>query len=712
VSVCQRLLGISGCQVVLLIIFCLTGVASGAGLQVSPPKAPRPFIEQAFPSATHIAAKSGDVPIWTAYQDDAVIGYAFETNDIALIPAYSGDPVNMLVAMDALGRLLTAKVLEHHEPILLVGIPEYKLFDFAEQYVGLLVSDRVKIGGRPGDDAEHIDGLSGATVTVMVINQAVMRAAVKVARSVGIMEVETAAKIQPARIDYDLFMPEDWQVLTTNGAIRNLSLSEGEVDAAFVGTQAQNNSPLSAKEAAENFIDLYYAQLDIPTVGKNLLGESEYAWLMGHLQPGEHAIGLLGNGYSYKGSGYVRGGIFDRISIHQGDNAFSFRDIDQYRINDLYVDGSPRFREMSIFIIREHHEFDPGSAWQIELLVRRQTGPVDSVFASFKSDFTPIEAYLIRPEVSLVEQELALWEQIWKDRSLSIIILTISMVSLLVILFLQDWLVLYPHFLHNFRRIFLIYTVVFVGWYSMGQLSIVNVLTFTQSLMGNFNWETFLLDPIIFLLWVFVAITVLLWGRGIYCGWLCPFGAVQELLSELAVKLKIPQVTIPFAIHSRLWAIKYLIFLGLFGLSLHSLEFAERYAEVEPFKTTFLLHFDRDWPFLSYALLMLVLSLFSRKVYCRYICPLGAAIAIPSGIRLFDWLQRRKECGQPCQVCANECEIGSIEPNGKINLRECHHCLDCQVTYWSKDKCPPLKKKYKKPSKTKTIIATDASRTA
>lgn len=646
--------------------------------------------------------------MWVAYNGDQVIGYAFETDDVARIPAYSGEPVNMLVAMDTAGTLLTVKVLEHHEPILLVGIPEQKLFVFADQYTGLSVNDRVKIGGRSSDDVTHIDGLSGATVTVMVMNLGVMRAATKVAQAVGILEVDEQARQPVASVDPSVFSAADWQALTGDGSIRRLVLTEADVAEAFEGSEAANKEPLTEQEGKESFTDIYYTELDIPTIGKNLLGESEYAWLMETLQPGEHAIGLLGNGFSFKGSGYVRGGIFDRIQIHQGDNEFSFRDVDQYRINDLYAEGTPHFREMSIFIVRAHHKFDPGSPWQLELLVRRQTGPVDSEFTSFKADYEPVEQYLIRPEPVMTAEPLPLWAQVWEERSVAIQVLLVSMVLLLIVIFLQDWLVLYPHFLHNFRRVFLVYTVVFIGWYSLGQLSVVNIFTFVQSLMGNFNWQLFLLDPVIFILWVCVAVTVLLWGRGIYCGWLCPFGALQELLSELAVKLKVPQVVVPFGIHERLWALKYLILLGLFGMSLESLATAERFAEVEPFKTTFLLKFDRDWPFVTYALAMLFVSLFSRKVYCRYICPLGAGLGIASGVRLFDWLKRRKECGQPCQVCANECEIGAIEPNGEINLRECHHCLDCQVTYMDKDKCPPLIKKFRR--KPKPAVETEAVR--
>lgn len=207
------------------------------------------------------------------------------------------------------------------------------------------------------------------------------------------------------------------------------------------------------------------------------------------------------------------------------------------------------------------------------------------------------------------------------------------------------------------------------------------------------------MDPIIFILWGFTAASILLWGRGIFCGWLCPFGALQELINELARKLKIKQFELPFGVHERLWAVKYIILLALFGISLESMSTAERFAEVEPFKTTILLAFQREWWFVTYAVTLLFISIFTRKVYCRYICPLGAALAIPTKLRLFDWLKRRKECGQPCQLCAVECEIQAIHPDGTINANECHHCLDCQMTYHNENKCPPLILKGKKKKK-------------
>lgn len=671
-------------------------------LQAKEYEVERQRIEQFFAGAS-ISEPEGDYQVRTLRKGDEVLGYAFQSINVTKIPAYSGKPINMQVLLDPQGVIRDAYVLEHHEPILLIGIPEQKLHDFNAKYEGIKADQRVVVGRSSDSNAVTIDAVTGATVTVMVVNEVVMRAAHEVAVSLGLIEAGNTARPKIALVREDVYQPADWTELTGNGAIRRLHLTRGQIDEAFKGTEAEGIDEASPETADDTFIDLYVTELNPPTIGRNLLGDNQYRFLMEELKPGEHAIAVLGSGeYSFKGSGYVRGGIFDRVQLRQFGDIISFRDLDFQRLNDIYIDGAPRFSEMAIFIVREAARFDPGSPWVLELLVRRQIGPVSGMFTSFELPYQMLDEYIERPQptaeelAAIEEANRPMWVNIWYQKTFQIGVILAALGLLTVILFLQDKFTQKPHFLHWLRRGYLVFTVVFIGWYALGQLSVVNVLTFVHALFQDFRWELFLSDPVIFIIWTFTAATILLWGRGVFCGWLCPFGALQELINEAARKLKIPQYELPFAVHERLWAIKYIILLVLFGISLESMMMAEKAAEVEPFKTAITLKFDRQWWFVTYAVFLLVINIFTRKVYCRYVCPLGAALAIPTKLRLFDWLKRRKECGDPCQLCAKECEIQAIHPDGRINANECHYCLDCQMTYHNENKCPPLVNKNKR----------------
>ncbi|MCL6702163.1 transcriptional regulator NosR [Pseudomonas sp. T1.Ur] len=635
-----------------------------------------------------------------------VLGYVFQSLDVVSIPAYSGKPINVQVILDPTGVILDAYVLEHHEPILLIGIAEEKLHAFSARYSGIKVNQRVVVGHSSDPNAVTVDAIAGATVTAMVVNEVIMRAAHDVAVSLGLVKADVGLAVAPARVRSDFYQPSDWATLTGNGAVRRLHLTRGQVDASFKGTEAEQVETASGAQVDDTFIDLYVTHLNPPTIGRNLLGETQYRTLMAELKPGEQAIAVMGSGrYSFKGSGYVRGGIFDRVQLRQSGDTISFRDLDFQRLNDVAAADMPDFDEMAIFIIRSVHRFDPGAPWSLELLVRRQTGPISGTFSSFEIGYQLPEPYLERPLptaeqlAAAAEASRPMWLTLWYQKSVEIGVLGAALLVLTAILFFQDSLARRPRLLHWVRRGYLVFTVVFLGGVALAQLSVVNVLTFVHALFEGFRWELFLTDPLIFILWVFTAASILLWGRGVFCGWLCPFGALQELLNELARKLKVPQYELPFAVHERLWAIKYIILLVLFGVSLESMATAERLAEVEPFKTAITLKFDRQWWFVAYAAGLLVINLFTRKVYCRYVCPLGAALAMPTRLRLFDWLKRRKECGNPCQLCAKECEIQAIHPDGRINANECHYCLDCQMTWHNENKCPPLINKRKKRGK-------------
>lgn len=664
--------------------------------------------------ADGFGALRGDIPVAPVLRNGETVAWAFLTSDFAGTTGYSGKPIHVVAAIDDDAVVTGAALVEHSEPIVLVGIPESKMRGVIGGYAGLDLKAEAAASGT----AHDLDIISGATVTVMVIDDSLVRGGLKVARALGLGGLSPVAQAGPAReLKPGEGTVEDWQALAGDGSVRGLTLDVGQVNRAFAesGDDRAAARPEKAPDEA-TFIDMRAALVSVPTIGRSLLGENEYANLQGWLNEGDHAILVAGRGrYSFKGSGYVRGGIFDRIQLIQGDRSVRFRDRDHRRLGEIAANGAPSFTELDLFRIPADSGFDPARPWRLQLLVQRAVGAVEKSYVTFDLGYSLPERYLapLAPatQINAPDEEAAaktaLWQRIWRDKTPEIVVLAVMLTVLTGAFFFQMQITAHPRAYLWFRMSFLTVTLVFLGWYANAQLSVVNLMALAGSLRSGFTWDAFLMDPLVFIQWFAVAAALIFWGRGAYCGWLCPFGALQELTNRVARLLKVPQWTLPWGLHERLWPVKYMIFLGLFGVSLASIPMAEQLAEVEPFKTAIILKFVRDWPFVVFAVVLLVIGLFVERFYCRYLCPLGAALAIPARMRMFDWLKRYRECGSPCQTCAHECPVQAIHPTGEINPNECVNCLHCQVLYQSDAKCPVIIRQLKRRAKDRAAQEAD-----
>ena len=666
------------------------------------------------PGADRFGPLQGVPPMAPVLADTQLLGYAYVNADWVNSTGYSGRPIQILVGIGTDARITGAKLMDHHEPIILIGIPPERITRFIAGYVGRNVLELTKTGSstRP-----VVDIVSGATVSVMVIGESIVQSGIRVARSLGLGGARAgaaAAAMNKRVLDDSKTTVEAWEALVGDGSVRRLHLTIGDVTQAFErsGNQAAAERP-EPGAPDDSFIDLYMSLVSVPAIGRSLLGDAKFEQLQQGLKPGQQVLLIAADGaYSFKGSGYVRGGIFDRIEVIQGDTSVRFRDHHHSRIGEIAAQGAPAFHDIDLFTIPEGTTLDPVEPWRLQLLAQRAFGARDKSFLTFDLGYQLPDKYTRTERTAPVavemlgSDEVPLWQTMWRVKAPQIAVLLAALAILTVIFFFQDWLVRRPVLYERVRLTFLVFTLVWIGWYAQAQLSIVNVLAFLNALRTDFHWDYFLMAPLIFILWFATAASLLFWNRGAFCGWLCPFGALQELVNRAAQRLRIPQLKVPFGVHQRLVAVKYLVFLVLFGISLSALATAEQAAEVEPFKTAITLYFVRSWPFVLYAVSLLVASVFVERFFCRYMCPLGAALAIPARLRMFDWLRRYRECGNPCQRCANECPVQAIHPEGHINPNECIQCLHCQVLYYDDHKCPVMIQKRLKREKHAAISST------
>jgi len=694
-------------------VICFSGMASFAfaakgDLEKYLAKVPA---HELFDGADSYGAVMENSPISPVLKNDETIGYAFLNSDFVGAIGYSGKPIKILIGIDKTGKIANARLVKHSEPIILAGIPEEKITHFINGYKTV---DILKLAKEKGGEPPPVDIVSGATVTIMVIDDTIKRASVRAARILGLggLRAEAhAAKATKTVIPGDM-QDLDWPTLLGNGAVRQLLLTNDQINKRFI-EQGNPKAIARPEKGADDdvYINLYMASLAVPSVAKSLLGKWEYINYKKRIKDGQQAFIVMANGhYSFRGSGYVRGGIFDRIQVVQGEEAFRFTDHGYKNLGEVAAKGAPNFREVALFFTPKAAVFNPAEKWQLQLLVQRAIGPLEKVFVAYDLSYQLPSIYVktTQPSASGANQTAAdeetqavnaLWMKMWKNKIGEVAILLLAIFLLTILFFMQNQVVKYRALTDRIRLGFLIFTLFYIGYYAQAQLSVVNIFVFANALLSGFRWEFFLMEPMIFILWCSVAVSLLFWGRGAYCGWLCPFGALQELTNKIAKYFKVPQITVPWWLHQRLWPLKYMIFLGLLGISLYSLNMAEHLAEVEPFKTAIVLKFMRGWPYVLFAVVLLGAGLFIERFYCRYLCPLGAALAIPGKMAMFNWLERYRNCGDPCHICAQDCMVQAIEPSGDINSNECLHCLACQQTYFDENICPVVIHKLSKDKK-------------
>ena len=615
-------------------------------------------------------------------KDNSLHSYFYETFELAPIAGFSGGKMNMLVQMDKEGNFIQVILLEQDEPVFVSGLGVEPFIEFLDQYKGKSLKDNIKVGAIEGSTSSvHIDGVSKATASVKIANDSILASGIKIAK-------EKLSGVAPKAISHpkkDLYEKYTWDELLEKKLVKHLKVTKKQAEELFINTEYYTK--LDNDEGKEIFVDLYLADLSIPTLSRNIIKQSTQDELDGQLLDSEEAILVLANGaHDILGINFIRNTSPDTLEIKQEGFSLNIRDGD-YEVN--LKEDIPSFEQDVILQVDKRFDFDPSSPWTFNAKVIR--GNETLYGTPIVKDLTmtmelPSKYFLIQKK----EEKTPLWLSSIYEQKTKLIILTLFLTILFVMLYKYQVLL---SKLRYKRTILLTFTLFFIGWFGQGQLSMVTVLGLVKALANSQSLMFLLYDPFSLIIWFFVFVSLVIWGRGTFCGWLCPYGTLQEFSHYLGKLLKFPRIRFSESLNDKLVNIKYVVLASLILSVIFAPNISEYLIEIEPFKTSITLIFDREIPYVLYAVFWLFLGMFLFKGFCRYICPLGAFLSLMGRLKILDWLPRRAECGNPCNNCHKSCNYQAIDKkSGSIKYADCFQCLDCVQIYSDADLCKILKK--------------------
>ncbi|MCC6983183.1 MAG: 4Fe-4S binding protein [Bauldia sp.] len=628
--------------------------------------------------AERLGEPEGRPPSIAIYEGETIVAYIFSTLDVVRAPGYSSYPFDIIAAVTPQGIITGAVVIDHREPHVSNPTTEGRLDEFLLSHAGYDVNRTNSGQMRP--DFVHTATISARAMRVGIIDAA---------RFVIQQRLGRPPVTEPT-LDRQSYWPIAWEEMISGGSISRLTLTSGQV-ATMMAAAGHSTDGLARRLGAPDdlYSQVYVALGSSMSVFRNISNSASIRDYINELPEGSEVIfvgslgpyDVFGQSYNHSAAGYR----FDRFSVIQGDNTFVFTKDDFKRFNV----AAGRMNYSGIFVLPPGSLFEPLQPFTLEFKINGpEVAGVSPTFLTIPLDYRVPDIHVLMPP----PEPVPAYVEAWSEARTDVMILVSALIVLTLILAFQGTLAKHRRIFNFVRTSFLVFTLVWLGWTAGGQLSTVHLINYATAPLKDLDFGFYLSEPLIVIIASFTLVSLVILGRGVFCGWLCPFGALQELLAKIARFLRLPQWTPSEAVNNKLWLGKYIAAVLVIAATFVSPDMAAAAEEIEPFKTAITSLFVRAWPFELYAAILLIFGLFTERAYCRYVCPLGGTLAALDRMHLVDVLKRRPECGSPCHLCEHSCPVKAIDTSGKINMAECFQCLDCQVEYYDDHRCPPLVK--------------------
>ena len=617
-----------------------------------------------MPSADRFEEGQADPPIKAAYVGDRLIGYVFRTADWPPERlGYSG-PIRALVGLDLNGQITGVRVLEYYES------HRSSLGDFLrrvgvqEQFLGKHIADPFVV-------RQDIDGVTRATVSTRALARGVRDAVRRVAE----VYLNAAEPIE-GPVEDPASLP--WFDLLRTGVVVRMEVSDesGTAEIAlahimndafgerFVGPAAMGMIG-RAVDRREGGGHVFVYAVDGPTF--QYFNRTGWSIVQGPdtvvvEESDVFSFGLVSGGMLDVEVGIAGGLLVDRVIDLERPFRFVFS------LDSALPPFGIEYRTLAARNLA--NAITVASAPDAPPETRADGGTVgapelpDSAARAVVAD-APVVAVpnpsgaldpLALTFVDEVEEQSQLARALagtsWRRVGTTLFVLLLATLTFWLKSSALNWVALSV-------------TLVFLGFVDGGFLSVSHITSGIWT-----GGSAYAGDVSLLLMIMFTVASTLLFGR-VFCGFLCPFGALQEFLAKLVPRRF--QIPMSWPVHTRALYVKY----GILAVILIPAVLGNRtsiYQYFEPFGTVF---FHSRSPLLwSIAGAVIMASVFIPRFYCRYACPLGAALAIGSLVSL-KRIGRVEQCDH-CSVCEQACPTAAIQ-GPTIDFKECVRCNICEI---------------------------------
>ena len=621
----------------MLFLLAFSALAFAQGESDSPsafPSLDTALLERLVPAAARFSGKSGQPPVYTAFgADDAVVAYVFETTDFEPQEIGYSAPIEVAVGMDREGTITGIEILYYSESYKSIRGDFLNSERFPNQFDGKSVAEGFRVG-------RDVDGVSRATISSWAASRGIRNAA----RAVAQAYLSDAAIFANASVEEQavgILSQQSWDGLIEGGLVRPwpVQMNDGsvlELTVAFLGSEAlgellvgSDDYSRAEREASNRVRSGSLLMIGIGGNASEPFRQENLA-----IMQGEWSYQLERRRFVYVGS--AEAGMTAQRMRFAGAIVLP-PEVDIERPFTLFYDTG---RQVDSIELLEQVDY---RVPPLALSIATGTPIPPELLPQFEDDFADLQT-----DSAL---QALMSSAPWYETLMLVLLLSLAMTA-----FLRKSAAL--------RWTTLALTFVYLGFVNGTFLSVSHITNFLKQGPG-----LFLSDLPLLLLVCFTLLTTLFWGR-VFCSSLCPFGALQDILTRFIPKgwrRELPQRLHDIA----LW-IKYVVLAVILVLALAYTELSV-FQYFEPFGTLFY----QSQSLLLWGILAVFLlgSVVVPRFYCRYACPLGASLGVLSLVS--PWRIARVPQCEVCKVCEGACPTGAIRLHA-VDFKECVRCDVCE----------------------------------